>query len=344
MNNNIVYRISNVGECSRSLAASRLGNNPTPETEDDKTRLKYYSDLEEICAKKLINLGLQILPGEQSIECNKPGCVYEDGSRRKGIHVEIQTDLLDFVGHLDRRVQLKSGVYPVEIKCLGRFGWQKFVKDNFKSYPSYAMPEACYLEAEGKPGLYVCMNRDTGDLAKYVINDKKKEIKLDDFIDLELPVTFEKVIEKLTNIEIEVASGTMPKGDGNEQECSWCHFRYLCSTTDISEKKMAIVNVPAVLDAATMYKEGDYYFKMGKGMKDSASFALYEHAKQNTLEKFRVGGLSVNYHGQTTRKWYDAKVLEALVDKKILKKAERESAPYDNGRIVILKEKDEVEE
>jgi len=318
-----------------------LGNIPTPGTQDDEVRLNYYSLLEDICAQKLIDLGLEILPGVHSTPC--PKCKYDDGTQKNGIHVEIETDLITLVGHLDRRVQLKSGVYPVEIKCLGRFGWQKFVKEQFKGqYLGYASQEACYLEAEQKPGLYVCMNRDTGDLAKYIINDKDKKIKLDGFTNLDLPVTFDQVVDKLVNIEIEVSNGTMPKGEENS-ECNWCNFRYLCSK-DTVEKKMTIVNVPSVLEAATQFKEGDYYFKMGKDMKDSATIALYEHAKQNTLEKFRVSGVSVNYHGQTTRKWYDAKVLEALVDKKILRKALRESEPYDNGRIIILKEKDEVEE
>ena len=334
--NNTIYRISETGSCSRALAAVRLGNNPTPKTDEDEIRLNYYSSLENICAQKLVDLGLEILPGVQTERC----LICKD--ERYGIHVEVSTDLIDFIGHLDRRVQLKTGVYPVEIKCLGRFGWQKFVKDNFKSYPSYAAPEACYLQAEGKSGLYVCMNRDTGDLAKYIVNDTKKEISLDGFSNLTLPVTFEQVVDKLVNIEIEVTSGTMPKGDADEYTCNFCKLRYLC-VKDIVEKKAKIVSIPTLLDAATQYKEGDTYFKLGKNMKESATFALLEHAKQNALDKYRVSNISISYRGQTTKKWYDAKVLEALVDKKILKKALRQSEPYDAFTIRVLESKDEVE-
>jgi len=331
-----LYRISETGNCSRTLAASRLGNKPTPETEDDRIRLKYYSSLEEICAQKLIDSGLEILPGASAITCHT--CKNDNGENRSGIHVEIHTDIIDIdlVGHLDRRIQLKNDVYPLEIKCLGRFTWQKWIKDTFKVYPGYAMQEACYLEAEHKPGLYIVMNRDTGDLAKYIINDKDNRIQIEGFTNLELPITFEQVLEKLVNIEIEVSSGNMPKGDGSEQECGWCRYRYLCITTDVTERKVKLVNVPTLLDAAIMYKDGNNYEKLGKDMKQSATIALLEHAKSEKLDKYKVSDLSISYRGQTTRKWYDAKILEQIVDKKILKKAERQSEPYDSFSIRII--------
>jgi len=336
-----IYRMSEVGSCSRALAASKLGNEPTANTSDDEIRLKYYTMLEEVCASKIADLHIgELIPGIQSRQCE----ICKDVVR-SGIHVQLSTDLIDFVGHLDRRIKLRNGItYPVEIKCLGRFTWQKWVQKTFAVYPEYAYQEVCYLEAEGKPGLYFCMNRDTGDLAKYIINDSKHEINLSDFTNLTLPITFEDVVEKVNDIEIAVCEDRMP--DGKESEsCRWCRFRYLCiKDTEIQAMKIAsIVELPELIDAARTYKEGHTYEKLGKEMKDTATLALLEHSKHNSINKYRVSNISISYRGTTTRKWYDAKVLEELVDKKVLNKAQRESEPYDSYSIRILREGDQTE-
>jgi hypothetical protein len=242
-------------------------------------------------------------------------------------------------GHLDRRIILPNGSFPVEIKSLGRFSWVKFQKGQFKDFHNYACQECVYLEAEQKPGIYWVMNRDTGQSLKYIINDFNKEIDLQGFERIELPVKFNDIIDKLNVVEVYVNDSVLP--DGTERDdCRYCKFKYLCVKGQEFEndtKEAPEVNIPDLLEAAALYKEALVMEREAVEQKNMSKLAIINHARTNSLSKFKMAGLSVSYRGQKTKKWLDEKTIRSNVTPDIVRLAERESAPYDDITIRQLK-------
>ena len=92
-----------------------------------------------------------------------------------------------------------------------------------------------------------------------------------------------------------------------------------------------------LVEAAESYKTALELEKQAEEMKSVAKDTLLLHSKQNKVDKYRVSGVSVSYHGQRTKTFLDEKVVkEAAPD--IYRLALKESKPFDSYTIRILKE------
>ena len=327
-----VYRMSESGNCPRVLAAPKLGYEPIPESESQIKLLKHASRHEQVVADALSDEGYTLLDAGLCLDCLK-----EFGEKRYGFHVEIITFLIRLIGHIDRLIVVNGSSYPLEIKSLGRFTFEKFKRERFGYSPSYAGQEACYLEAIKRPGFYAVQNRDTGELLKYSIPRNGKFIELEGFERLEIPITYEQVESKLHLVELGVQNQDLPQTafDEKSNECRWCRVRYLCSKED-KEEKAKDLNLPTLLEAAELYKEGKQFERMAEERVEQARQVFITHAKEQGLEKYRVQNLSISYRGQKTKKWLDEKTIRSLVSPEIVKQAEKESKPYDDYSIRIL--------
>jgi len=326
-----VYGMSEAGHCVRALSAARLGYEPIAETQDDRDRLWYYSMLESVAAMQMMAEGITL---EHGGECEI--CRERYGVERHGIHVEIETPIILLVGHLDRRAIIDGNRYPVEIKCLGRFSHREFEREMFGLFPDYDGQEACYLEAEGKPGLYWVMNRDTGVPLRYTVNDTTGMLaRLDGFTPITLASTFEEVLDNLNEVELNVMEGKLVEATCDDRRRRYCRFRYLCET----EIEATESTTKEILDAATLYVEGDDEEKQGKDKKRQAVDLLIADAKaKENLRPTRIGGLvSFTYHGQSRKKWLDEKTVRSMATPEILRAAEREGKLFESYTIRRLK-------
>ena len=337
--NKPIYQMSTVGNCPRTLAARRLGYEPTPQSPEDIAQLNHYSRLEAVAAQQIADMGYKVEPSSKCQVCEE-----RYGTERLGIHVEIDTPLYLLVGHLDRRLILGSifnlnliyNKLPIEIKSLGKSSWLKFQKEQFSGFTSYAGQECVYLEAEKSPGIYWVMERDSGKALKYVVNDFNNALKLDDFERITLPITFDQIEDKLNLIELSVQENQLPEGEESDN-CWFCRYRYLCIKTE--DKKLKVEESPILIEAAESYKTALELEKQAEEMKSVAKDTLLLHSKQNKVDKYRVSGVSFSYHGQKTKTWLDDKVVkEAAPD--IYRLALKESKPFDSYTIRILKEKE----
>lgn len=326
-----VYRMSEAGDCPKALSAIKLGYEPIPRTKIDEDRLNYYTRCEELAAEQIKRLGFTLQESEICLTCRD-----RYGNTRYGLHVELDSILFSLMGHLDRRLLYNDNWLPVEIKSLGRFNWQNFKRYQFEKFSGYACQEACYLEAENSPGIYWVMNRDTGENLRYIINDYMSIISLDGFEKLELPIKYQDIIDKLNNVELCVQDGQLAEGEVGDS-CRWCRFRFLCAKP---EEKVKEEDLPSLVEAAQLYKEGHELERQGKDQKEQAKFSFIFHARDNKEPKFKVSGISVSYRGQTTRKWLDSEILKKSVPEDIIRLATKESKPYDDITIRVLKEEE----
>ena len=332
-----IYQMSMVGSCSRTLAAHRLGYEPTPQSVEDIARLNHYSRLESVAAVQIMDLGYRIEP---SSKCQT--CLTRYGTERYGIHVEIDTSLYLLVGHLDRRLILDGKWYPIEIKSLGKSSWMKFQREQFNGFASYAGQECVYLEAEGVPGIYWIMERDTGNPQKYIVNDFKNELqRLDGFERVTLPITFTQIEDKLNLIELSVQENQLPEGEEGS-ECFWCRYRYLCLTKGTEGKEAKEETAPNLVEAASLYKESKEYEMLSKEAKEKATQIFLAHSKSNNVDKFRVSGVSFSYRGQKVKEYLDSSALKKD-NLEIYQKYLKKSSPYDDFSIRLLGDKKEKE-
>ena len=319
-----IYSMSTTGECSRALAAARLGYEPTPMTKTDEARLQHYSRCEALAAQQIMDMGFRVQAGDYCSKC-----------QRYGIHVEVDTALFLLVGHLDRRLALNGRWLPVEIKSLGKASWMKFSKSQFGAFSNYAGQEVCYLEAEKQPGIYWVMERDSGEPLRYIVNDTENMIDLDGFERVTLPVTFDQIMDKLNLIEVVVQDGSLTEGEEGDS-CYFCRYKFLCVKPE--EKTLKVETLPSLVEAAEMYRQGKEQEKSAKEMVETARDTFLLHAKNNRIDKYKVSGVSVSYRGQKTKVWLDERIIRAEASPELIRLATRESEPYDDYSIRLLKE------
>ena len=335
-----VYRMSSAGACPRVIAAEILGYEPIPESGGSTRLLEHATRHEAIFADYFTQ--------ETGIELEDAGlcqqCLEEFGDERYGHHVEIKTTNFRTIGHMDRRTL--PTLNPVEIKSLGRFGYDKFIKEPFTGqYSSYTGQEAMYLHHAHMPGLYLVGNRDTGALKIYSIAYKQEHFP-GNFDRIELPITGGDLLDKFDDIEMNyVRHGELPLGiPGNS--CRWCRFKFLCEEVKQEEKDAPVVKLPSILEASVMYRDGHALESQGKSMKAEGKDALLAYAKEG-MPKYKTDIASVVYRGQTTKKTLNPDAMLSWMqaygyaEDKLPDGFYTESKPYDDIGIYLLKEKKE---
>ncbi len=317
-----IYTMSETGACPRVLSAVKLKYDAVPRTGNDEERLEYYTTLEAVAAKKLQDMGYELIEGSWCPTC-----------QRHGIHVEVKEGLFTLVGHLDRRIVLADNrTFPVEIKCLGPDSWKLFRGSQFEHFRTYAAQEACYLHAEQKPGIYWVMNRDSGECLKYIVNDTDGVLDLEGFIRITLPVTYDAIVDKLNLVELDIAEGRLSDPEPDDF-CWFCVYKFLCSD---KKNVTGLVEDKEVVTAAELYKEGFEERETGQDKIDKATGTLVGQAKTSGIDKFKAAGVSFSYHGLKTRESIDAAKLKELVSGDIVKQVTKQSKPFESYTIKIL--------
>lgn len=337
------YRASEIPEpngCLRPLVAQYLGYESTPQTKADQDRLDYYSRLEKVVVDRLKKEEIYI---EHNDEDPCYICYRNFNEECFGFHTKLLTELVNIRGHLDGILKFTGSVHhnenPVEIKNLGRFVFDKWKKNKFAVYPSYAVQECIYLESMQKPGLYIVNNRDTGEMLKYSIPYNGEFLTVEGFEKLELPFTITEVIETVHTIDIYVESNQLPDGQFNSdsEQCRWCRWKFMCIKAE-PESELIEITEPNLLECASLYKEGHAMVKQGEKMKITATDGLLNHSKATGISKYHAGGVSISYRGTKTREYIDDKTLRAKASPELLAEVIKQSKPYDDYSIRVLKE------
>jgi len=322
--------MSSAGECIKALVAQGLGYESVADTEIQIKQLVHYTRHEGLVKMALEDEGYEL---QHATTC--PQCLDEFGDDRKGIHTEFSTDIIRVIGHLDGKIRADNGsFYPLEIKSLGRFSFDKCKRESLEAFPGYVAQEACYLYSENSPGFYVVCNRDTGEMLKYAI-PYGQVVSLGGFSQLDIHLPIESIIDNLHIVDIFVTSGALPEIAYNEKSCRWCRFRYLCTDENRTAK---VETLPSLLEAAEIYKEGKRFEAMAKDRIEQARTTFVAHSKTSGIDKYTCGGISVSYLGQRTRTWLDEVIIRAEASLELIEKATKQSVPWDDIRLRLVKE------
>lgn len=312
-----LYRMSAVGDCARAIGAARLGKESLKNSEYSEIIMKESSRHESWIIEDLRSLGLQIETGGIC-----PVCLDD----RHGIHVQIETPLFDLYGHMDGRVNIENFIFPLEIKAFGRFTYQDWANNKFKSFPYYKSQIACYMKAEQvNTAMYVVKNRDTGQKSLNVVGGLR--FRDWDTIPFDADEEFNAIIKKLNEIEIFAQDGILVDKVCDYDEYSRCNYRYLC----LPQAKEEIPIDMSIKDAVDMYKEGSKLSEDGEKLQEQAKLVLLQHMKTNNLEKTRLLGLSLSYGGFKSKQTWDYSSLKKDVTD--WQKYVKSGKPYEDFRI-----------
>lgn len=138
-------------------------------------------------------------------------------------------------GHIDAKALIDGKAYPLEIKSMSPFAYDKVnsVQDMLKSkyayMRSYPAQMTLYLLMDNKEkGFFICKNKVSGAM---------KEIPV--VLDYELG---ESLLKKAEAINAHVAGGTLPDPiDYDDNICSDCGYNHIC-TPDRMGKEVEIVD------------------------------------------------------------------------------------------------------
>jgi len=327
----MIVSMSSSGECPRSLAAQQLDYEATPESPASQIILREGMRHERWIAEDLVGEGILLEEGGFCPKC-----------KRVGLHVELDTQYFKLVGHLDRRIVVNSDLYPLEVKALGRFTFDKFKRAGFQEFSGYEAQELCYLEAEGRPGYYIVKSRDTGELLRFKVPYRGYyPPNLYGFNREVVPKrTFRDIIDKLNLAAVALQQGQLPDYECSDEEKRYCKFKYLCGEQLQLEPDVIELGLPSLLEAADMHIEGKMLETLASERIEMAKIVFLEHAKKQP--KFRVGGISVSYRGLKSKEYVKTSLLKQLVSKELLDKVVGQSNLFEDISIRILKEKEEL--
>jgi hypothetical protein len=219
--------------------------------------------------------------------------------------------MFNLIGHLDREASAYRSIVfakplPVEIKSLGPSSWKRFKEKQFGEFPEYESQECCYLEHEQSPGLYVVMNRDTGGLLLYIINDKEHNYEFEGFERLELTKKYTDIQDRLNIIEGNVLNGQLCDAEPADW-CWFCGFKYLC----IKKTKAIVVVKDKMLDRyADQYKRAHRQIESLETQKKEAVNYMIQYAQTNLVDQFRPNGVAFSYRGMVSNTTLDKEALK----------------------------------
>ena len=270
-----IYRISSAGKCPRALSAEKLGYEPKEAPAWLETAANEGKLHEDWIVSQLESQG------------------YNIGGRQ----AEMILDYPQFqlVGHIDGIAIKDNRQYLLEIKTMSHFEFQRWMKDTFLGFSTYADQVSLYWQALKQQmsvagALYVVKNRSSG--------------YIDQFIMPQPPSDFELVISKLIAVERAVAEGNLYEADFDPSsiECKRCNFRdQICL---VSKEQLTEATEKALLEATEQVRQGRLLKAQGITLEEKGKETLSNHAEAISPDKkyfFDIGDThTARFHVKAT--------------------------------------------
>ena len=300
---NNCYRVSECGVCERVLAAQRLSYEPIPLSSQQLSIFRDGNLIEDDILSSLQNKGINIR------------------DRQREVMYNIASDIIPpLVGHIDALTDNRL----IEIKSFNRFQFEKIKNGGWNEIPKYLAQVNTYL---------LCLKDE---IEEAILIGKCKDTSA--LIELSWQFSQDlanQIIDKLVKVEIYVQDNKLPEIAYDEKSCRWCRFRYLCTDENRTAK---VETLPSLLEAAEIYKEGKRFEAMAKDRIEQARTTFVAHSKTSGIDKYTCGGISVSYLGQRTRTWLDEVIIRAEASLELIEKATKQSVPWDDIRLRLVKE------
>ncbi len=258
------FRMSGAGRCARALAAEKLGIEAEP----------FPAWLKGMAEEGNLHEGWII----SWLKDNGWNVFSEQ------LEVVIKQKTFNLVGHIDGLIKKEGDRQNklLEIKTMSQFEFDRWQKEGFGGFRTYAVQAALYLSALGlQEVLYVIKNRNTGYKLVNVYNIKELGVNVDD------------VLAKLADVLVKVESGKLCKAtyDPYTIECKRCRYKAICIE---KWEALTMADECALGDAVESYVEGKRLEKEAKMLISNASSVFKLYTEKHPEKAFSFDG----YHFQ----------------------------------------------
>lgn len=246
----VIYRASSLGNCIRSLVASRLEMEPMPHPE---FLLKAFDE-----GNRNEPIILQHL--------NDNGYTLENTGEGEQLEVEIPIGTgikirchPDGIGYKDLDVDQRR---VIEAKAFGKTLWDKYHKTGIDSFPYYRMQVSIEMAGTGLPCLFVVglKNVDEGMVCDQFVTTLIEKP----------PIGIGEIKLKVLQIEKWAKKGELPPCDYDQYPCQFYHLH-----DEDNDQGGTVVDEDLEVDAIlSVYVKGQRLEKQGKELKKPAGEEL----------------------------------------------------------------------
>jgi len=268
-----IYRMSSAGKCPRALSAKRLGYEPVPAKpwlEQAANEGKWH---ELRIIDELMSSGYGVFDRQLEVKIEYPEFV--------------------LLGHIDGKVVSNGNIRLLEIKSMGQFEFDRWMRWKFDAFPEYAVQLACYLAATKlNESLYIVKNRNTGYTARMDI--------------LGTVADLEEVVAKLTKVEHYVLHGSLAPAEFDPQliQCQRCNYQHLC----VTKPEPSDIDIIELDKAVGQWRRGKQMVDEGRILMENADLTLGSYASRLDTKRFIHNELVVQLV-HTKRESYSRKKL-----------------------------------
>ncbi len=304
--NKPVYRMSSVGYCPRALSAQRLN---------------YPKESAPVWLERTAN------EGNWHEKRLREELIY-DGYTIFDVQEEVTLEYPTFtlLGHIDGKVLAhtnKNQLKLLEIKSMSQYEFDRWMKDKWDGFGSYAAQITCYMKGTGlSECLYLVKNRSSGYIDKAVLN--------------ETPANIDEIIAKLEIVEKCVANQTLVETEylPDSLQCRRCFYKALCLSTPIEYTE---VTESLLLEASGNWRRGKDLEAEAKILIEGAKKTFLNQTEASGQKKWRFNELSINKIEVKESVTYPKVELLKIFSEEELKLASEIKLPYNFLRIDDLR-------
>ena len=298
-----IYRMSGVGDCARALSAERLGY----ESETIPIWLNRAAEegkRHEIWIKEqLVAEGYEVFADQEELVLDYPN--------------------FTLVGHIDGKVKKDGATQLLEIKSMSQYEFDRWMKEGFEGFQSYAAQITCYLKGTELPKfLYLCKNRSNGYIDRNLV--------------VGAPADFDEIIAKLNRVEECVTIGSLVEMEclPESLQCRRCFYKSLCLPAPTEYKS---VPESELREACDKWRKAKALEAEAKVLMDSAKEAFLNQTETSGQKKWRFDELAISkVEVKGSVAYSKANLLEAFT-KEQLEPAAEMKLPYSFIKVIELR-------
>ncbi len=290
----LVIAISSSGKCPRALSAELLSYSRKEQPKWLSTAAEEGNLHEDAIKAKLRNEGYIIEDNRQECEI----CKARYGTGRKGLHVEIDLDIILLVGHMDGKILNLTNAngeddnkYNIlECKSMSQYEFDRWMKEHFLAFPAYADQITCYgIASNINKILYVVKNRNNGYTEKTLL--------------AEYPSNFEEIKNRLLDIYEHVQQNKLVEIEYDPEDiwCKRCGYISLCIPEPTELTPATIQQLQIQID---LRKKAKAIIWEQEGIIAYAERVIENYLITNKRKNLRIGGWTITLGDNKPRVTY----------------------------------------
>ncbi len=302
-----IYRMSSAGDCPRALSAERLGYPCETAPIWLETAAEEGKEHEQWIKRKLRAEGHDVYDEQLEITLDFP--------------------LFTLVGHIDGKTRdagnRRLNNRLLEIKSMSQYEFDRWMKEKWTGFSSYAAQISCYMKGTGLPEtMYLIKNRSSGYIDKAILAQP--------------PADFEEIIAKLNQVEAAVSCKELFAAEFDPENigCRRCFYKALCLP---EQTVFTSVPEPLLLEACANWRKGTELEKEAEALIEKAKKVFWNQTETSGQKKWRANELFVSKIEVKESVTYSKANLLKVFTVEQLKPAAEIKLPYSYLRIQDLR-------